>query len=1121
VRSIPVPSRLARTLYRDTSTDRHARLIPFLIVLWVALALITYRHVIGTLIYAWQTHPSYSHGPIVIPIAIWLLWHRRSTRPEVSPPWVAGCGMLAAAHFLLWLGEHFYLPAIQLWTIPLWLGGMISMLWGRATLLWSLPAICFLAFMIPVPFQLEMLANQLLQWTSAWCSCFFLSLGSIVAVTDGYTLRMSSGRVAITADCSGLRMTVAIAALGYVITLLSRERFRANQSNAPTSLSIVLHLCGMMLLVIPAAIVANAARIALMALVVNRYQQESYRSWAHDLGDWLVLPVAAVMFLILAAWTRSALETWRIAMRELRSDNFGLAGRQDWKLRYAPFARTVAVPLAIVLIAFASILNYHSRRGRLAERLMAAGRTAESQADWDRAAACYQELIYLDASPEDARFRHALVSQQAATSEEDQQQVMLQLEAILARFPFHMDALRTHLDMALELDAPAALQSSQRLYSLKCHDAATLQMCITAMLRFHPDPTTLPLISVDSINGMVEKLGPASGWRNRFLLEIAELSCRYPDSVDPALTEGVSSAISKATSEVGSAEAYYRQWNFDRLLGDGEASLDPALARINDNCSPQTAYLILQASATEAWRDQRLDQAKEQLQQALRLRPQDHRGYELLGDVSGSAGEWVESEEAYLRAWQLAENRSLELGIKLADAMFHAQHDAASAGLVNMLAAQIAASDVAPRPALRMRLQLVHARLALRNKRYQEALQQVELVLAAWSSLEVTPTDQLLATVETLQAQCLVRLGRYADAARLFESRASRTDRADDSGDQWRAAARAWRTAGNAAAAQRCYRNAVLRSADRPEVWLEYVHLLKDSRGTSAAKREVLSLSNRLDAGSPSVDKTLAQAWEIVGDSARAIQHYRLAAQGEPQQFAALAIALARRGDAETAVRLVRSKQWPASVPMRAHTAAMVGVAATDLTAAAKDAISQIVTAGVATAKDDVTLLLAAAEWLAKCQAASEAMKLLQRAIVLQPDNVVAANNLAMLLADSRNDFDQAMKHIDGVLERSGPVAEFLDTKGWILVLMDRAQEALPFLNEAARRRNTNDPIAQLHLATAYLATGDRDHALEHLQRVTASQLRPETMNSGERRALSLLLAAFGQSQPGEGKGDA
>ncbi len=298
----------------------------------------------GDLLHQWQTNTSYSHGPIVILIALWLLWHRRSTLPAVSKPWMSGTGLLLAAHFLLWLGGYYYLPAIERWTIPLWLSGAIGLLAGRRVLVWSLPGVCFLVFMIPVPFQLEMLANQILQWASAWCSCFLLGLTSTFAVTDGYTLKMATSRVGITADCSGLRMTVAIAALSYVIAFLNHERSRRDRFDGLASLGLAVHLSIMMVLVIPAAIVANATRITMMALVTDRYRVESYTAWAHDLGDWFVLPVSAVLFLTFRAWLGSALRIWRTEIHMRRLGHLGSNIQRHWMVRISPLLRIAVAP---------------------------------------------------------------------------------------------------------------------------------------------------------------------------------------------------------------------------------------------------------------------------------------------------------------------------------------------------------------------------------------------------------------------------------------------------------------------------------------------------------------------------------------------------------------------------------------------------------------------------------------------------------------------------------------------------------------------------------------------------------------------------------------------------------
>ncbi len=187
--------------------------------------------------------------------------------------------------------------------------------------------------------------------------------------------------------------------------------------------------------------------------------------------------------------------------------------------------------------------------------MMTAARSHEAKAEWARAAACYRELVYLQSSSEEARYRHAWVSRQAATSLDDRKQAFFQLEAILERAPFHLAALRTHLDLALELDmAAAALTSAERLYSIDRHEATTLQMCFEAMLRFSPNSSGLPAISVESLSELAEKSGPVSQWRDNLVIEVAAFCCNHSDSVDSRLTSAVASAVRKAAHQLDSCK---------------------------------------------------------------------------------------------------------------------------------------------------------------------------------------------------------------------------------------------------------------------------------------------------------------------------------------------------------------------------------------------------------------------------------------------------------------------------------------------------------------------------------------------------------------------------------------
>ncbi len=969
-----------------------------MIVFWVAVSVFAYRHVIGDLLHQWRSNPSYSHGPIVIPIAVWLLWLRWSSRPSVSKPWSGAGGLLLAAHVLLWLGGYFYVPAVARWSLPFWIAGMVGLMCGRRTLVWSLPAIGFLAFMIPIPFQLESLTNQTLQWASAWCSCLLLSLTSTVAVTDGYTLRMPSGRLGVTADCSGLRMTIAIAAVGYVLAFL-RHPWNKDDRCGCASLRVIASQLGMMLLlVIPAAILANAARITAMAWVMDRYQWEPLTAWAHDLGDLLVLPVAAAVFLSCRTWLGKAIQ---VSDREVESRCLGhrddAPGRR-WGIQFGSPIRLAMAPTALVALAGFAVWQHHVQRERIAAVVMAKARGYEVDSDWERAAECYRDLAHWQTSPVEANYRQVCVSLQAASSRDDRRQAFLQLKGILQRAPLHVGVLRTYLNLALELDmADAALQSAERLYLIDRHQATTLQMCAETRLRFASEPSALPAITAESLSSWIDRLGQVSTWRDDLVIEVAAICCQQPDAVDRSLVNAIQVAICDVADRQQTARAHFASWQFEHAFGGRVTSLERARGCLDEDCPHRVAYEIYLASAKQAWQASEPDEAKAFAVAAIREISTDHRSYELLGDVYESQREWGRCAAAYLRAWRLAGDRPLEIGIKLAESLVRVGRHSESSSLAGGLVRQVDDPLISPDRRLRIRLRLVQAQLDVRAERFEAALQELQRcnALAKLLPPEADSSGELLSAIEVLRAQCLVRLGRYADAARLFEVRAGRVD---SPAEQWTAAARAWTKGGNVSAAERCYRRAVAESANDPRVWLEYVQHLKASRGIDEAVAEVTKRQGRVGLEAPVSDRSLAQAWEI---------------------------------------------------------------------------------------------------------------GLLQRVVAAEPHNVVVANNLAMLLADEAKEFEQALQCIDRVLERTGPVAEFLDTKGWILVQMDRAAEAIPWLTEAMARASSADPVAQLHLAAAYMVTGDRDRAREYLESAKGGRLRAELLNASEQHAWQALQREF------------
>ena len=107
-----------------------------------------------------------------------------------------------------------------------------------------------------------------------------------------------------------------------------------------------------------------------------------------------------------------------------------------------------------------------------------------------------------------------------------------------------------------------------------------------------------------------------------------------------------------------------------------------------------------------------------------------------------------------------------------------------------------------------------------------------------------------------------------------------------------------------------------------------------------------------------------------------------------------------------------------------------------------------------------------------------------ERAIKLVPDNLVAANNLAALIADFRYQDQEALNAtfpLIKVLERTGD-PQYLDTVGWLQYRLGDLQQSAVNLEQAAKQR-PDDPQIQYHLGVVESERGNLEVALPALEK--------------------------------------
>jgi exosortase len=198
----------------------------------------------------WRTEPDYSHGYLIIPLAIVLLYARMDSFPGLSRriAW-AGLGLLVFAGFLRVFASFSYMDFLDGWSIVPWVAGAVWMLAGRAAMVWALPAIFFLILLVPLPFQVETLLSGSLQSLVTDISTGVLRILGFPAIAEGNTIWVGEKQMLVEEACSGLRIFVGMAAFAF---------FWASMAQRAWIDKVVILFAAL-----PMAIVANTIRVVI------------------------------------------------------------------------------------------------------------------------------------------------------------------------------------------------------------------------------------------------------------------------------------------------------------------------------------------------------------------------------------------------------------------------------------------------------------------------------------------------------------------------------------------------------------------------------------------------------------------------------------------------------------------------------------------------------------------------------------------------------------------------------------------------------------------------------------------------------------------------------------------
>ena len=246
----------------------------------------TYWDVFVGLIGQWASDDNYSHGFLVLPLAIVFAWQRRERLTAAPPqPDARGLALVASGVLLFALGTltaERFLARVSL--LPV-VAGCIAFLWGRVQLRTLRMPLLFLLLMIPLP---TIVFNQLalpLQLFASQVGEVTLRAAGVPVIRDGNVLELETLSLQVAEACSGIRSLVTL--LTFTIALAQLER-RSRR------LTLVLCLC-----TIPIAVVANAGRVTGAGLAAHAWGPAVAEGFLHTASGAILFAAAALVIVML------------------------------------------------------------------------------------------------------------------------------------------------------------------------------------------------------------------------------------------------------------------------------------------------------------------------------------------------------------------------------------------------------------------------------------------------------------------------------------------------------------------------------------------------------------------------------------------------------------------------------------------------------------------------------------------------------------------------------------------------------------------------------------------------------------------------------------------------------
>lgn len=226
---------------------------------------------------------AHGHGPLILGVSLWLLWHDRLRilAGEAQPATVSGFALLGAGLLLHVAGHSQSINMLTTLAQPVVFAACLLLLHGWAALRRAWFPLFFMLFMIPLPeVVVQAITMPLKQAVSVVTEWLLYKAGYPIA-RSGVTLSIGQYQLLVADACSGMNSLLTLESLGLLYMRLMNYQSKARN----TLLAIAI---------VPTSFVANVARVIILVLVTYYFGDEVGQGFVHGFSGMVLFSVSLV-----------------------------------------------------------------------------------------------------------------------------------------------------------------------------------------------------------------------------------------------------------------------------------------------------------------------------------------------------------------------------------------------------------------------------------------------------------------------------------------------------------------------------------------------------------------------------------------------------------------------------------------------------------------------------------------------------------------------------------------------------------------------------------------------------------------------------------------------------------